>query len=109
MSGSGDRQSDQVLFRYKKLESLREQGIEPYGEKYAVTHSSAEIVEGFDDLEGETVSISGRIMTRRGHGKAGLPTSRTGQEECRYMSGRTGSVRKIISCIRIWILGISLV
>jgi lysyl-tRNA synthetase class 2 len=72
MSGSGDRQSDQVLFRYKKLESLREQGIEPYGEKYAVTHSSAEIVEGFDDLEGETVSISGRIMTRRGHGKAGF-------------------------------------
>lgn len=67
---SEDRESDQVFIRYKKIERLREQGIEPYGEKYAVTHSSAEVVEGFAGLEGKTVSIAGRIMTRRGHGKA---------------------------------------
>ena len=67
-----DRQSDQVFVRFKKIEWLREQGIEPYGEKYDVTHSSAEVVEGFDDLEGQVVSAAGRIMTRRRHGKAGF-------------------------------------
>lgn len=67
---SEDRQSDQVFVRHKKIEQLREQGIEPYGEKYAVTHSSAEVVEGFAGLEGKTVSVAGRIMTRREHGKA---------------------------------------
>jgi lysyl-tRNA synthetase class 2 len=70
MSDSGNHQGDQVLIRRKKLESLREQGIEPYGEKYNVSHRSTEIIEGFDELEGKAVRVSGRIMTRRGHGKA---------------------------------------
>lgn len=70
MSDSGNHQGDQVLIRRKKLESLREQGIEPYGEKYDVSHRSTEIIEGFDELEGKAVCVSGRIMTRRGHGKA---------------------------------------
>lgn len=72
MSGSGDRQSDQISIRYGKVKQLREQGIEPYGEKYAVTHSSAEVVGEFAALEGKIVSVAGRIMTRRGHGKAGF-------------------------------------
>ena len=79
MSESGDRFSDQILFRRKKMENLREQGIEPYGEKYAVSHSSRDIIEGFDGLEGKTVAISGRIMTRRGHGKAGFAHIQDGE------------------------------
>lgn len=72
MSEFEDRQSDQVSIRYKKVEQLREQGIEPYGKKYAVTHGTAEVIGDFAGLEGETVSAAGRIMTRRGHGKAGF-------------------------------------
>lgn len=58
--------------RHQKLETLRERGVSPYPYAFQVTHASSEIKERIDALEasGETVRIAGRLMTRRGHGKA---------------------------------------
>lgn len=67
---SVDQYSDQLFYRHKKIEDLVKQGVEPYGEKYEVTHHSQSIHAKFTGLEGKTVSIAGRIMTKRGHGKA---------------------------------------
>jgi len=67
---SVDYHSDQAFYRLKKIEELKAQGIEPYGEKYEVTHYSEEVRSNFAALEGKEVKIAGRIMTRRGHGKA---------------------------------------
>ncbi|SHK37353.1 lysyl-tRNA synthetase, class II [Anaerobranca californiensis DSM 14826] len=58
--------------RREKLEKLYEQGIEPYGDKYEPTHKTSEILEGFENLEGQEVKIAGRVMAKRGHGKAGF-------------------------------------
>ncbi|MEW6446614.1 MAG: lysine--tRNA ligase [Bacillota bacterium] len=59
-----------LLVRREKLREIRESGVEPYGGRYPRTHTAAEIHEGFDHLEGKRVSIAGRLMAKRGHGKA---------------------------------------
>jgi len=62
--------SEQEIIRREKSAKLISLGIDPYGEKYPVTHHAAEIISRFDVLDGQAVSLSGRLMTVRGHGKA---------------------------------------
>lgn len=59
-----------LRLRRQKLQDLREQDIEPYGGKFEWTHHAQDIVESFDELEGQVVRIAGRLMAKRGHGKA---------------------------------------
>lgn len=57
--------------RREKLEALQESGKNPYEiMKYDVTHHSKEVTENFEQLNGQTVSIAGRIMSKRVMGKA---------------------------------------
>lgn len=58
--------------RREKLEKIEEQGIKPYGDKFASEHHAREIVENYADFEGQNVAVAGRIMAKRGHGKAGF-------------------------------------
>jgi len=54
-----------------KLKELQEKGKDPFTiVKYDVTHSSQQIINDFDNLEGKHVSVAGRIMSKRGMGKA---------------------------------------
>ena len=63
--------SEQELIRRDKLKALQEAGRDPYRiTKYEVTHHSAEIQANFDALEGKTVSVAGRLMSKRIMGKA---------------------------------------
>ena len=64
--------SEQEIFRRQSLEELRNMGIEPYpAAEYDVTAYSSEIKENFkDDEPRRTVSVAGRIMSRRIMGKA---------------------------------------
>jgi len=59
-----------ILQRHKKLNELEKKGIKPYDKKYKVNKNTSEIEENFNNLEGEGVSIAGRIMAIRTHGKA---------------------------------------
>ena len=57
--------------RREKLADLQEAGKDPFKiTKYNQTHHSQEIKDNFDELEGKTVSIAGRIMSKRVMGKA---------------------------------------
>ena len=57
--------------RREKLAALQENGKDPFLiTKYDVTHHSLEIKEEFDALEGQTVYIAGRVMSKRVMGKA---------------------------------------
>ena len=56
--------------RREKMAAIEEKGIEPFGRKYNFTHHALTILENFEDLEGQTVRLAGRLMTVRGHGKA---------------------------------------
>lgn len=57
--------------RREKLADLQERGKDPFKiTKFDVTHHSMEIKEDYDDLEGKTVSVAGRMMFKRVMGKA---------------------------------------
>lgn len=72
--------NDQMLIRREKLEKIRALGFEPYGEKYEWTHHTTDLRRDAEELEkNETVvRIAGRIMIRRGQGKAAFCVLRDG-------------------------------
>ena len=73
---NGNEQQEQDInqllkVRREKLANLQADGKNPFEVmKYDVTHHSEEIKNKFDALEGQTVTIAGRIMSKRIMGKA---------------------------------------
>lgn len=62
--------NEMLKIRRDKLNTLMEKGKNPYlVEKYEFTHHSKDIQDNFEELQGESVKVAGRIMSRRGHGK----------------------------------------
>lgn len=71
--------SEQELVRREKAKDLENLGIDPFGHRFDVTSNTKEIREEFGestveelDALGKEVTIAGRIMTKRGKGKAGF-------------------------------------
>ena len=61
--------------RREKLARWRALGAEPYAYRYDVTHHAGELIARGDAVTaepGERVKVAGRIMSLRGHGKAGF-------------------------------------
>ncbi len=68
--------TDQIQVRREKLNGLREQGIDPFGESYDRSHLASELHEKFEDLEkaeieekAVRVKVAGRLVSQRGSGK----------------------------------------
>ena len=62
--------SDQVQVRRDKLEALRAEGMDPFVKtKFEVTSDTQTIKENFEAMEGQTVRLAGRLMSKRGMGK----------------------------------------
>ncbi len=65
--------SEILLVRRTKLKDLQEKNNDPFKiVKYEVTDSTKNIIENFEALEGQSTSIAGRLMSKRGMGKAGF-------------------------------------
>lgn len=71
--------NDQLIVRREKMDELRNKGIDPFGHRFDASHYSSELHEKFEDStkdelaeEEISVSIAGRLMTKRGKGKAGF-------------------------------------
>ena len=59
-----------LQIRRDKLAALQEAGRNPFDiTRYDVTHHAQEVKDQFDQLEGQTVSLAGRLMSKRGMGK----------------------------------------
>ena len=72
--------SEQEQIRREKLQGLMESGANPYLiTKYDVTHESQTVIDQFDSLEGQTVSIAGRMIGRHIMGKASFGRVLDGQ------------------------------
>ncbi len=56
--------------RRQNLEEIKEMGLDPFGSKYEAENKAREIKDNFTELEGEQVSLSGRLMAVRSHGRA---------------------------------------
>ncbi len=60
-----------MIVRRDKLNKLKEEGKDPYKiTKFNRTHTSKEIIDNYDELEGKDVTVAGRIMAKRIMGKA---------------------------------------
>jgi lysyl-tRNA synthetase, class II len=76
---SQEELNDQLQVRRDKMNAMRERGLDPFGKRYDRSHNIKELVEQYaevekEDLEAKDVSVTlaGRIMTKRGKGKAGF-------------------------------------
>ena len=60
-----------MMIRREKLENLKEGGNNPFEiTKFNRTHTSKQVVDNYDELEGKDVTVAGRIMAKRIMGKA---------------------------------------
>ncbi|MEC1602077.1 MULTISPECIES: lysine--tRNA ligase [Bacillus] len=71
--------NDQLQVRRDKMNQMRENGIDPFGARFERTHQSEQIIAAYQNLTKEEleekaieVTIAGRMMTKRGKGKAGF-------------------------------------
>src|SRR5690554_4409712 len=71
--------NEQMLVRREKLNFLRERGVDPFGKRFDRTHNTKQIKAEFaaydkEQLEEKNIVVrtAGRIMTKRGQGKAGF-------------------------------------
>ena len=80
--------AEQARIRREKLKKLTDEGHDPYlTTKYAVTAHSEEVRGNFDAFEGKTVTVAGRLMSRRVMGKASFS----------HVSDRDGTIQVYIT------------
>ncbi len=58
--------------RLEKLQELKDMNVEPFGTRFDRDTMAQDIHDNFTSLEGQTVKVAGRIMSKRRHGKAGF-------------------------------------
>ena len=80
-------ENELIKIRREKLQGFVDKGVEPFGSRYEITHHAADVRKEFGEIEGEVdageVSIAGRLMAIRGHGKASFAT----------LADRSGSIQ----------------
>lgn len=76
---SQEELNDQLLVRREKMNTMHENGIDPFGKRFERSHYAKDLIEQYADLEHDefearniSVTLAGRIMTKRGKGKAGF-------------------------------------
>ncbi|EIJ80055.1 lysyl-tRNA synthetase [Bacillus methanolicus PB1] len=76
---SHEELNDQLKVRRDKMNELRQKGYDPFGKRFERTHHTQELINTYGDLDKDeieeknvSVKIAGRIMTKRGKGKAGF-------------------------------------
>jgi lysyl-tRNA synthetase, class II len=76
---SHEELNDQLQVRREKMNAIREKGMDPFGKRFDRSHQSQDLVREYGELEKEeleakdiSVTLAGRIMTKRGKGKAGF-------------------------------------
>ena len=79
--------NEMLKVRREKMEAFKEIGVAPFGHRFEVTDYAADIKAKHDGLEGDEegpeVTIAGRLMAIRGHGKASFCT----------LNDRTGNIQ----------------
>ncbi|WP_066175050.1 lysine--tRNA ligase [Bacillus marinisedimentorum] len=99
---SHEELNDQLRVRREKMSHLRDMGIDPFGRRFQPSHHSLELQKEYGDLTKEEleekeiqVSVAGRVMTKRGKGKAGFAHIQdlTGQIQLYVRKDRLGEER----------------
>lgn len=76
---SHEELNDQLKVRREKMQAMLDNGQDPFGHRFDRTHVAEELVKAYGELSKEEldeqnieVTLAGRVMTKRGKGKAGF-------------------------------------
>lgn len=106
MSDTQENLSEILQVRRDKLTALCEAGKDPFVKtKYEIDSNSAEIKANFDDFENKTVSIAGRIMSRRIMGKASFAGIRDGEGDIQLYVSRDDAGEEDYAAFKKWDIG----
>lgn len=62
--------NEMLQIRRQKLKELQDQGKNPFLiEKFNPDYHTTDITDNYDEFEGKEVTVAGRVMSKRGHGK----------------------------------------
>ena len=87
--------SEILQVRRDKLSALQSEGRDPFWQThFARSHWTTEVKSLYDELEGKTVQVAGRIMSKRGMGRRSSATSRTARDSCSFTSAPIPSPRR---------------
>ena len=95
-----------LRLRREKLTALKETGNNPYEiTKFDFNNDSENIKANFDELEGKSVTIAGRIIARRIMGKASFVTLRDGEGDIQLYVSRDDVGEDIYAAFKKWDIG----
>ena len=98
--------SEILQIRRDKLTALRENGEDPFVKtKYDVDAYSADIKAGFEAFENKTVSLAGRIMSRRIMGKASFVGLRDAEGDIQLYVRRDDVGEDVYAAFKKWDIG----
>lgn len=98
--------SEILQVRRDKLNALRESGNDPFTKtKYEITSNSAAIKADFDGFENQTVSLAGRILSRRIMGKASFAGIRDGGGDIQLYVSRDDVGEEDYAAFKKWDIG----
>ena len=88
-TGSENEHVDERAVRLQKLQDMQSKGALAFGSAFERTHSLAELSQKFESLDSgeysnESVTVAGRIIAKRGHGKASFGNLRDGSGDFQY-------------------------
>jgi len=64
------RLDELIAARRARRDEIRRRGVDPYGHRFVRTHRATDLHARFDELVGSDVSVAGRLLAIRLHGKA---------------------------------------
>ena len=92
--------------RLDKLSALKESGKDPFIKtKFDVTNSAKEIKDDFDAFDQKTVSVAGRMISRRIMGKASFAGLRDGDGDIQLYVSRDGVGEEDYAAFKKWDIG----
>lgn len=98
--------SEQDEIRLNKLSALVDGGNNPYEiTRFDRTHSSVEILNNFDSLEEQTVTIAGRMVSRRIMGKASFAHMLDREGEIQFYARREDVGEDVYAAFKDWDIG----
>ncbi len=90
-----DESNELMRQRKEKLSEIRKAGIDPYPHKFTPTHTTVVIRKDFDEVddtpdETHRVTVAGRIMTKRDHGKSSFANLQDSEGQIQIYVRRDG-------------------
>ncbi len=98
--------SELLQVRRDKLKALQEQGRDPFTiVTYPQTHHSVDVVANYDELEGQQVSVAGRMMSKRIMGKASFAHILDGKGDIQAYVRRDDVGEDVYADFKTWDIG----